>query len=552
VSLYDAVIIGAGSAGAVLAARLSEDPGRQVLLLEAGGPNRNPLISIPLASIVKLFGDERYFWRYDGQSERGVGNRPQTVMHGKGLGGSSSVNGMVFVRGHPGDYDEWAALGAGGWSYSDVLPYFMRLESCALGDPAVRGKSGPISARSGFSDNPLFDVFIAAAQEAGHPLTSDYNGVLQWGVARTQHAITEGRARRSSPLASYLRPAMKRSNLCVVTRATVTRIVIENGRAVGVEYLLDGQRHRADTAGEVILSAGSYKSPQVLMHSGIGPPDHLREMGIDPAVALSGVGKNLQDHLGSFVQHGCSRPVSIMKGIGLPGRIGASFRYLLRGDGLLSHYPAEGIAHLKSDPDLERPDLQFYMAPFLRVPASSSVPSATVVARHGYCVSWCLLRPASRGSVTLASSDPLAPPRVVHNYLEAEEDRACHRRAVAMAREIHASPAFDPYREEEIDPGADCVSADNIDGYIRQTCHTHLHPAGTCAMGTDNDAVVDADLRVHGVDGLRVVDASVMPRLVGGNTNIPTIMLAEKASDMIRGLTPCHDALPAGRERTTT
>lgn len=533
---HDFIIVGSGSAGSVLAARLSEEDGVNVLLIEVGGSNRSPLVTIPMG-FIKLFGKERYFWKYEGDEEPGLPDRPQTILHGKGLGGSSSINGMVFVRGHAEDYDEWARLGNSGWAYADVLPYFKRLESSKEGDASYRGRTGPISSRSGFCANPLYEAFRQAAQEAGHPYTPDYNGASQWGVSDTQHAIREGYAKRSSPLREYLRPAMRRKNLQILTGATAARVLFEGSRSVGVEYIKDGRYRRAMASAEVILSAGAYKTPQLLMLSGLGPADELRSLGIKPVQHLPGVGQNLQDHLGSFVQRACSQPVTLLDSNTLWGQCKAAMEYLVTGTGALSHYPAGVLAFLKSQPGLARPDLQFYMAPFLRARADSSVPSLAMT-RHGYCISWCQLRPRSRGSVSLSSDNPLAPPRVVHNYLDASGDRECQRHALAMARDLHERNAFAPFRDEELDPGPDCSTPGAVDRYIRETCHTHFHPAGTVAMGHDDMCVVDDKLRVHGVDGLRVVDASIMPRLVGANTNIPTVMIAEKASDLIRNQPP--------------
>jgi choline dehydrogenase len=533
---YDYIIVGSGSAGAALASLLTQDAQTSVLLLEAGGSNQNPLISIPMGFAI-LHGKDRYFWQTKGQDEPKIPGRHMSVLHGKGLGGSSSINGMIAVRGHRLDYEEWANWGNKGWSYTELLPYFRRLETSDEGDTAHRGRSGPISIRSFQVDNPLYDAFHRAVLQAGYPETSDYNGASQWGVAQTQHCITQGYARRSSPLKAYLHPAMRRKNLHVATSAQATKILIEDNIARGVEYQTAGQIHQAMAESEVIVSAGTYKTPQLLMLSGIGPADHLSDFQIDPIHHLPGVGQNLQDHLGSFVQHACIQPVSLLKTTKPLGQIKAAIHYALTGSGALSHYPTGKTAFLKSDPSLDRPDLQFYFGPFLRPPVGGSVRSGAMK-QHGYGISWCQLRPKSRGSVTLASNDPLFAPNVLHNYLGTEEDREIQRRAVALARELFDQTAFDPFRGDELEPGSKCATREEVDQYIRETCHTHFHPVGTAKMGQDDMAVVDNELRVHGIENLRIVDASIMPRIVGANTNIPTIMIAEKASDLIRNRVP--------------
>ena len=535
---FDFVIVGAGSAGCVLANRLTEDGTTRVLLLEAGGRDRHPLVQVPLGFVV-LMRHRRLSWDFENAPEPRLPNREIRIPRGRGLGGSSTINGMLYVRGHAGDYDEWRQLGCTGWSYADVLPYFRRPERFEGGEDPWRGSDGPIQVRRQMDHNPLFEAFMEAGQRAGYPATEDYNGAQQEGFCRTKYNISLGRPRRVSTAGAFLRPALERPNLTVRMQAHVTGLQIEGRRAVGVSYLRRGRAHTACVEREVILAAGAFQSPQIMMLSGIGPGDHLRAMGIEVRHDSPGVGRDLQDHLGAHVQHACTQPITLYPDQRPLGILRGGLRYLLFGTGPWTHFPADAQAFLRSDPALERPDLQFYMAPILR----GDVASIGKIERHGYCISWCQLRPESRGEVTLESADPLAPPRILYNYLATEADRAIHRRAVVMARALHAGAAFDPFRGEELDPGAACTSAADIDAYIARVASSHFHPVGTCRMGSDDDAVVDPALRVNGIDGLRVVDASVMPRVVGANTNIPTIMIAEKAADMILGKPPL---VPAG------
>ena len=530
---FDFVIVGAGSAGCVLANRLSADGAASVLLLEAGGRDWHPLIRVPLACAV-LMQNRHVSWDFQNAPEPNLPGRDIRVPRGLGLGGSSSINGMLYVRGHARDYDEWRQLGCTGWSYEDVLPYFKRSEQFDSGGDDWHGERGPLQVRSEMNQNPLFDAFVEAGLQAGYPFTKDYNGAEQEGFCRMQHTIKFGRARRCSAADAFLHPITSRPNLTVRTGARVIGLALEAGRVSGVTYTRDGKKATVHAEHETILAAGAIQSPQILMLSGIGPAESLRAHGIGVHHDLSGVGQNLQDHLGAHVQHACNLPITLYPDQKPLGLLRGALRYFLFGTGPWTHYPTDAQAFLRSDRALERPDLQFYMGNFLR----QDFASIGKVDRHGYCISWCQLRPESRGEVTLTSADPMAAPRIVFNYLSTAGDKAIHRRAVEMAREIHAQAAFDKYRGAELDPGANCHSVADIDAYVSRVCGSHFHPVGTCRMGCDENAVVDPQLRVNGLEKLRVVDASIMPRLVGANTNAPTIMIAEKAADMILGQAP--------------
>ena len=534
---YDYVIIGAGSAGCVLANRLSEDPAVRVLLLEAGGWDWNPLIHIPLG-VGKLVRSNLHSWGYWTEPEPNLDNRRLYWPRGKVIGGSSSVNSMIYVRGHPRDYDTWAQLGCRGWSWDEVLPYFLASEGHVdrHGD-ALHGTSGPLAVQRGRGDNPLYEVWRAAGEQAGHRVNDDVNGPNQEGVGRYDFTIHNGR--RASAAACYLRPVRRRPNLTIETGALTKRVVVEGGRAVGVEYDKGHVPERVAVAREVLLSGGALNSPQVLMLSGIGDPAVLRSHGIDVVRELPGVGRNLQDHLDIPLMVACPKPVTLHSLTRIDRAAWAMARAALFRDGPAASFPAEGAAFLRTRPELEAPDVQMHFligldSKRLRIPWLWKY-GAGPTDRNGFTVRMCHLRPESRGHLDLASANPTDRVRIFANYCASETDRRTLRDALRLARGIVAQPAFDGWRGEELKPGPDVTSDSAIDAYIQAIAETIYHPVGSCAMGTGEDAVVDPELRVRGIEGLRVVDASIMPQLIGGNTNAPTIMIAEKAADLIRG-----------------
>lgn len=521
--MYDYIIIGAGTAGCVLASRLSEDPQVKVLLLEAGGPDKKQEIAVP-AAFPKLFKTE-YDWGYETEPQERLKGRKVFWPRGKTLGGSSSINAMVYSRAHPIDHDLMASLGLDGWGYADVLPYYRRSEKNERWSNEYHGTDGPLCVSDLRCVNQLTHLFVEAAGEAGIPRTEDFNGAQYEGAGIFQ--VTQKDGRRHSAADAFLKPALNRDNLTALTGAHVTRVVIEGGRASGVEYVKDGATLRQDCNREVILSGGTINSPQLLMLSGIGPADELMKHGVRVAADLPGVGRNLQDHQLIGVEFECREPVGLHKADNLRNIL----NFMLFHKGPLTSNVAEAGAFIRTRPDLRLPDVELVFAPVFYMDNGFSNPDL-----HGFSIGIAIQHPESRGEIRLASADPFAAPLIQPNYLAAEGDLASGIEGVKIAREILNSKVFDRFRGKEWWPGPGARTDDDFAEHIRATSQTIYHPVGTCRMGNDGESVVDGSLRVRGVEGLRVVDASVFPLQMTGHTNAPAMMLAEKAADLIRGI----------------
>jgi 4-pyridoxate dehydrogenase len=531
---YDFIIVGAGSAGCVLANRLSEDPDTKVLLLEAGPRDWHPFIHIPLG-MGKLLAWGMYDWGYKTEPEPGLNGRSLKIPRGKVLGGSSSINVMAYTRGHPRDYDRWAQNGATGWSFADCLPYFRKAETWEGGDNEYRGGSGPLKTEFARTKDPLYAAWLEAARSLNLPVSSDYNGAQPVGLARSQYTI--GNGRRSSTANAYLVPARNRANLEVITGVNVLGVELENNRAVSVRMEKRGKIETVRADREIIVSGGTYNTPQILMLSGIGPADHLKEMGITPRVDLK-VGENLQDHiavLNMYERLGEPSPVhSAMR----MDRIGlAMLQAYFFGKGPGTVVPGGLHAFMRTEASAEVPDIEFM---FRGVPLDTDFwfPGIKPAYKDGFGIRPCLLHPNSRGTVRLRSGNAADAPRISYQFMTDMEDVERLRAGVRLGQELVNQPALAGFKGKQVAPHGELRTDEQIDAFIRQTAATASHPLGTCKMGTDADSVVDLDLRVHGVDGLRVVDASVMPDMVGAHINAAVIMIAEKISDTIRGITP--------------
>ena len=529
---FDYVIVGAGSAGSVLAHRLGEDAATRICVLEAGGSDRSIYIQMPSALSIPM-NMARYNWFYESEPEPGLGGRRLHTPRGKGLGGSSSINGLVYVRGNPFDFDRWAEEGARGWAYRDVLPYFRRAETREEGGDSYRGGEGPLHTRYGGLRNPLYRAWIEAGKQAGYPETADINGFQQEGFGRMD--MTVHRGRRWSTANAYLRPAMARGNVAVKTGALASRILFEGRRAVGVRYLVGGEEREVRARREVVLSGGPINSPQLLMLSGIGPARELAALGITVVRDVPGVGENLQDHLEFYFQIECRQKITLYSAMNPFAKALIGMRWLLLHDGLGATNHFESCGFIRSRAGVRYPDIQYHF-----LPLAVTYDGKSLATGHGFQAHVGPMRSKSRGRVWLASADAREKPRIRFNYLSHPDDLVEMRACVRLTREIFAQKAFDPYRGAEIQPGAGVQSDEAIDQFVRAKVESAYHPSCSCRMGRAEDpmVVVDPETRVVGIGGLRVVDSSIMPSITTGNLNAPTIMIGEKAADLLRGRAP--------------
>ncbi|MFZ1342173.1 choline dehydrogenase [Thiothrix eikelboomii] len=524
----DYIIVGAGSAGCVLAHRLSEDPTKQVVLLEYGGSDRNLFIQMPTALSIPM-NTEKYAWQFHTEPEPYLNNRRMHCPRGKVLGGSSSINGMVYVRGHARDFDEWAEQGATDWDYQHCLPYFRKAEDWAFGSDAYRAQGGPLSVNNGNQmQNPLYRTFIEAGVQAGYLPTQDYNARQQEGFGPMHMTVKNGL--RWSTANAYLKPVLKRPNLQVIAHAMTQRILFEGKRAVGVSFLKDGQEQQLKARVEVILSAGAIGSPQLLQVSGIGPAAVLQAAGVSVVHDLPGVGENLQDHLEFYFQFRCKQPITLNGQLDPWHKFLIGARWLLKRDGLGATNHFESCAFIRSKAGIEWPDIQYHF-----LPAAMRYDGRSAFDGHGFQVHVGHNKPKSRGRIQIRSADIREAPSILFNYLQDQADIEGFRACVRLTRNIIGQPAFDPYRDSEIQPGEQVQTDEEIDAFVRANGESAYHPSCACRMGTDALAVVDPTTRVHGIEGLRVVDSSIFPTITNGNLNSPTIMLAERAADLIKG-----------------